>query len=550
MFLEHAFSATWTGAGAALGHTRPDIALRDLLASIRGVGVRLAAGLIIGASGARLIRRGGLRWTWALCVTLLALMLRSALGSATLTLVTAGFGAALRGRRWHREDIDAGADLAVSATRRRGPLDAWRTTTAAARGRWGAPRAGARPAAAQLDLGRDGHGRTMSIPFGAGGRGVHSLVVGATGSGKTVTQTVVAVRAIESGMGAIVIDPKGDDALRGEVHRASLAAGRRFLEWTPNGPSMYNPYARGGETEVADKLLAGESFTEPHYQRQAQRYMGHVVRSLRGAGEEVSLQSVVDRLNPHRLEALARRLPEPEALMTHDYLDSLTARQERDLAGVRDRLAIIAESDVGVWLDPRYAEGDRLNLLDAARSRAVVYFDLRADSRPLLTRMLGAAIIQDLQTTIASLQSEPVPTFVVIDEFSALAAEEVVRLFGRARSAGVSLMLATQELSDLRLPGREALLERVMGNLSVLIAHRQVVPESAALIASLAGTKGVWRTSRRSDGTVTRTRAREGVLHPADVVTLATGWAAVIVPGEGCRSAITRVDRSRLSTGP
>ena len=69
------------------------------------------------------------------------------------------------------------------------------------------------------------------------------------------------------------------------------------------------------------------------------------------------------------------------------------------------------------------------------------------------------------------------PTLVVIDEFSAIAAEQVVRLFGRARSAGLSLLLGTQELSDLRLPGRERLLEQVLGNLSVLIAHRQVVPE-------------------------------------------------------------------------
>ena len=129
----------------------------------------------------------------------------------------------------------------------------------------------------------------------------------------------------------------------------------------------------------------------------------------------------------------------------------------------------------------------RFDLLRRARSRSVVYFDLQADSRPLLTRMLAAAIVQDLQTTIAALQAGPIPTLAVIDEFSALAAAAVVGLFARARSAGVSLILATQELSDLRLPGRESLLERVMGNLSVLIAHRQVVPDSAQIIASLAG---------------------------------------------------------------
>ncbi len=157
---------------------------------------------------------------------------------------------------------------------------------------------------------------------------------------------------------------------------------------------------------------------------------------------------------------------------------------------------------MGTWLDPQTPGVERFDLLEAVCERAVVYFSLESDRRPLLTQMLGAAIVQDLQTTVAALQGRPVPTLVVIDEFSAIAAAQVVRLFGRARSAGFSLLLCTQELSDLRLPGRERLLEQVMGNLSVLIAHRQVVPESAGLIASLAGRRGAWRSSRHSDGRV------------------------------------------------
>jgi type IV secretory pathway TraG/TraD family ATPase VirD4 len=365
--------------------------------------------------------------------------------------------------------------------------------------------------------------------------------VGATGSGKTVTQTWIAVRAIERGMGAVVVDPKGDPGMRRALSAAARSADRAFIEWTPGGPSVYNPYARGSETEIADKALAGERFTEPHYLRQAQRYLGHVVRAMRNAGLEVSLGGIVHHMDPARLECLARSLPEGESEATHAYLDSLTGRQGGDLAGVRDRLAILSESDVGPWLDPQTPDAERFDLLQAVRARAVVYFNLESDSRPLLTQMLGAAIVQDLQTTVAALQGRPMPTLVVIDEFSAIAAEQVVRLFGRARSAGFSLLLGTQELSDLRLPGRERMLEQVMGNLSVLIAHRQVVPESAELIASLAGTKGAWRVSRSSDGRMTRTRTREGLLDSNEVVSLGVGWAAVIVLADRAGARFARV---------
>ena len=57
---------------------------------------------------------------------------------------------------------------------------------------------------AGLILGRDEKGRAVSIPFDGENGGGHTLIVGATGSGKTVTQTWIAVRAIERGMAAIM----------------------------------------------------------------------------------------------------------------------------------------------------------------------------------------------------------------------------------------------------------------------------------------------------------------------------------------------------------
>jgi len=265
------------------------------------------------------------------------------------------------------------------------------------------------------------------------------------------------------------------------------------------------------------------------------------VRALRAARVEVSLGSLVESLDPDGLERLAQSLPERHADPTHAYLDSLTPRQRVDLAGVRDRMAILSESDVGRWLDPATPGARHFDLLGAVRARAVVYFNLDADSRPLLSQMLGAAIVQDLQSAVATLQGDPVPSVAVIDEFSALSVEHVVRLFGRARSAGMSLILGTQELADLRLPGRERLLQQVMGNLTTLIAHRQVLPESATLIAGLAGTRGAWRSSLRSDGSVTRTRAREALLGADDLMSLAAGWAAVSVLVRPASATVARI---------
>ena len=535
-------------------------------------------GILIGLIAVRLMHHRHLRWTWAASAFGVDVIAAPVLGGgASWTLGIAALCAAVRGRRWHREEVQAGADLAELAADRRGPVDALRTLARRTVPRliagW-APRSpiarwvarsvtltggkvwfrGTGTGAGQKDWFRgdrlivgeeEKKGRPVTIPLGAPTGGTHTLVVGATRSGKTVTMTWAAVRAIEHGMGVIVVDPKGDRDLCRELRDAAQAAGRQFIEWTPQGPSVYNPYARGSETEIADKVLAGERFTEPHYLRQAQRYLGHEVRTLRKAGLQVSLGALVEQLDPMRLEVLARSLSEPEARGVHDYLDSLTTRQQSDLSGVRDRLAIMAESDIGPWLDPRTQGVEQLDLLEAVKGQAVVYFNLEADRRPLLAQMLGAAIVQDLQAMVAALQGRaggtPIGTLVVIDEFAAIVPERIVGLFGRAGGAGVSLMLGTQELADLRVPGRELLLEQVMGNLSSLIAHRQVVPASAELIASMTETRGVWRTSHRSDGGHTRTREHENVLRAEQIMGLPRGWAAVLGLADGGCVSITRM---------
>jgi len=525
--------------------------LEHLVGWVASTTTHVLIGLALGLLAARVMRHHHLRWTWSVCAFGVVVLAHSELFGWATTLGTAALCSAKRGWRWHHEDLSVGADLAEIARERRGPLDAARTLM-----RKAAERVGGRlsPTSPQtwfrgdhLIVGRDERGKHVAIPLGGPTGGTHSLVVGAAGSGKTVSQTWIVVRAIERDMGAIVVDPKYDRDMRDAIARAAHKAGKPLIEWTPSGPSIYNPYGHGTATEIADKVLAGERFTEPHYLRQAQRYLGHEMRVLRKAGIEVSLDSLVQYLDPDRLEVLARRLSEADAIKAYEYLDALTPRQRSDLSGVRDRLAIMAESDIAPWLDPNAGSSDRassvetFNMLDALRSRAVVYISLESDSRPLLAHMLAVAVVLDLQTACSALQHRPTRAIVVIDEFSAIPTERIAGLFARARGAGVSLVLGTQELADMRVPGREAVHDQVFGNLSTLIAHRQVVPESAEMVSRLAGTVGGWSTTQHSDGRWTRTRRELRVIQPEAMRGLGTGQAVVVTFGEHRSACITRM---------
>jgi conjugal transfer pilus assembly protein TraD len=502
--------------------------LDPLVGMLTGLALTIGAAVLVTVSVVMFVRWLGLHWTWTLPGVLAgALLWPFDEGGAGFIAATALF-ATVTGARWHHDDLRHGGERAQDARDRRTPLDATRVRVerrTVRGGRW-IDRRG-------LAVGRDERGRTVRVPIGhASGR--HALVVGATGSGKTVTQAWIAGRLIRAGHGAVVIDPKGDRLLRDELEHAARKARRTLRVWTPEGPAVYNPFAHGTDTELADKVLAGETYTEPDYLRQAQRYLGHAVRGLRAKGYPVTVAMLADAMDPARLDVWARALPDDQAKRVHNYVDSLSGEQKRGLAGTRDRLAILAESDVARFLWRSEPTRHTIDLLAAVRRRDIVLFRLDADRRPLLAGMLAAAIVQDLLTIAADLQHAPVPTLVLVDEFSAIAPAGVVRLFGRGRSAGLSLLLGTQELADLRPPENPSLADQVLGNVTTLIAHRQVVPQSAETLAGVMGTRGAWTHTERTEsflgasaptGTGTRTRTREFVVHPDTIKRLPTGYA-------------------------
>jgi hypothetical protein len=185
-----------------------------------------------------------------------ALVLAGLLLGAVAGRPRSGDPARGRGSRRAAARRASASPRAVGRWRRRGRRRQRVGVLAAARARIARPAAinGRGLSPRGLLIGLD-HRGGVRIPFG-GFSGVHTLVVGATGSGKTVTQALIAAHAIAAGHAAIVIDPKGDDGLRSAVKSTAELAGAAFCEWTPDGPCIYNPYARGSDTR-AGRQAAG-----------------------------------------------------------------------------------------------------------------------------------------------------------------------------------------------------------------------------------------------------------------------------------------------------
>ena len=417
------------------------------------------------------------------------------------------------------------------------------------------------PAATRL--GTDPAGRSVSIPDRA--LAAHGLILGATGAGKSTTLLTLLGTQIARGRPVVAIDLKGSPTFAQELAAAAAAAGRPFRLWTIDGSSYWNPLANGNATELKDKLIATERFTEPHYQRAAERYVQLALQVMQEAAPErpVTLAGIVAMLEPARLAAATRKLPRERAESVRAYVSNLTPDQISAVRGLASRLAILTESHTGRYLGapPPGDWPQTVDVRQALESDQVVLFSLNSSSYGQLAGQLGTLAVQDLVTAAGNrLQSAgargvpPRQAVVAIDEFSALGSDNVIALLARGREAGVGVLLATQELADLDRAAR-GLRDQVLGNTSLKIAHRQDVPESATAVARLAGQVKAWDRSYHQQGgalggRVTRTTTRlvdRDAIDQEQIRSLRTGEALVIIKSPESSARITRVvppDRS------
>ncbi|HEX3978224.1 MAG TPA: TraM recognition domain-containing protein [Solirubrobacteraceae bacterium] len=419
-------------------------------------------------------------------------------------------------------------------------------------------RAAAAGAGESVTLGRDPGGRTVALSDRQ--LAAHALIVGASGAGKSTTMLGILGAQIRRGRPVIAIDMKGSPAFAAELEHAAAAAGRRVRIFTPDGPGHWNPLAHGNATALKDKLISTERFSEPHYQRAAERYVQTVLTVLHASeprpparpalpappAPAARLDRVVALMEPRRLAASLRGVPEPLAERVLDYLSGLTGDQVSAARGLGTRLALLSESCAGPYLVPGGTPGQAIDLRAGLEGGDVILFSLNASVYGKLAAQLGALVIQDLVSAsgyrlggpgsaMAEPAATPIPATVAIDEFSALGDDHVLALLARARESGISVLTATQEMADLQraAPGFR---DQVLGIVGVKIAHRQDVPESAEMIAKMAGTQWVWEETRHVRGLLnpghgpraSRRQVERFLVHPNEIKTLPVGHAVAL----------------------
>jgi conjugal transfer pilus assembly protein TraD len=442
----------------------------------------------------------------------------------------------------------------------------------------------ARGSSGAMLLGLDPRGRPVALSERE--LAAHALILGASGAGKTTSLLAILTERVLAGAPVVALDLKGSPAFASELAHACAAAARQLRVWTPEGPERWNPLGHGNPTELKDRLIASERFSEPHYQRAAERYLQRALAAAAAlhSGAAPTLAEVVALLDPNVLASRLRGLPPALSRPLGDYLSSLTHDQLSAVRGLQTRLAVLSESHCGPYLQP--AAGG-IDLHAALDGRDVVLFSLPSSRYGKLAAQVGTLAVQELVAAtgrrlapaaerlphaaaerlphaaaerlphppasgrldpLTGARTQPLAT-IAIDEFSALGADHVLALLARGRESGVSVLLATQELADLERAAR-GLRDQVLGNTALKLVHRQEVPSSAETLARLGGTREQWEyTYQLGAGLLGRTpRARASrrwvkrlEVSPDAIRALGTGEALRISAHAPRRAQIVRV---------
>jgi Zn-dependent protease with chaperone function len=348
--------------------------------------------------------------------------------------------------------------------------------------------------------------------------GLHGVVIGRSGAGKTETLLRIAYLAAKIYRYQVIfIDAKGDWNLAARFYGLMQAAGvaEQRIGLFPN--TSHNGWL-GDEHDLLNKLLQSQQWSDHFYREVAVNLLSLALSAPGGLPKNSA--ELLERLNPNRLQAIYKGKPQEQELKGLDAEKQWGAylRYSAFFRAVRGKLD--GTASFGAY-DAAYYLLDGVRLKDEAAR-------------------LGQYLIEDFEQYLAQRRYSSINrdrhTLIIIDDYSAISsAARAVDLFERIRGLHGCVLISAQSEEGL---GLYADTRRIMGTAPTLILHATVFPKDSVEAAGMILTPQFTyhlpedeHAAHPQEPHLSLTMRRDFRVQPSDVQHLPTGRAYVIHGG-------------------
>lgn len=360
----------------------------------------------------------------------------------------------------------------------------------------------------------------------------HSVVVGASGSGKSVLLDSLMFDDMRIGKPVVYIDPKGDNESLERFIDLCRMNNREYLifseYYNKDHELSLNPVLDGSVNHIADRIFKSFTWSEEFYANKSSQALKIAIKDLKDRKDLVTLENIYLKV----LE-LCEKKEEGKSVLNRSEIEGLLTKLDN-----------IVNSDFGEIL-----KGDGAYSFNQLRDEGkCVYIGLSVLGYAETARAIGKLVLGDINYSVyntyrnitASSKENIKPLGLYIDELSAVITDEFIEILNKCRGAKIEITSAFQTSSDINKVNPE-LCQQVFENSLNWYVMKQRMQEAAEDIANSIGTmESTKKTVRVEDGQEldlgSQRKVEELIVHPNIIKNLNVGQCILL------RQQPTRID--------
>lgn len=404
---------------------------------------------------------------------------------------------------------------------------------------------------------------------------LHSMIVGGSGSGKTVTMLSQIYNDIRQGKACVVIDFKRDPKLASRISKWCDDAGRPLyhfasgkpkdydIPFNPIGQSKYDPLQSGTPGEKADMVLSMREYDTAAavYKSAMQDLLQVLFAALDDAdrkkapnirwndGGIFQIASVIDGDNLTELAIACEGTPSQKNIEElAAVVKSRGSSTRHAFDELKGQMRTIIASEFGRWMKiDENSNKKSINIFEMTNDAnypdgklPVILFSFNSESEPEFSSYVGSMVMSDLSIVSARRRNKGLSNYVMVyaDEFQAVPPSAVVGLLEKSRASYMAITLSLQSFSQIikAAPSNgEAYLDSMLDTCSNFFIHAGATYSNAERLSGIIGKDDItiyrsssknenflfsWNWSNRRKQQVQKDTRHDWVIPPKDFMSL------------------------------